>query len=104
MIDANRILMFSQSMFNASAFSISSIISSVSSGRCLAKSPCVNALSFFFGAPVDLPPCILQRPFAIAQFLQGFPVRFDLAPHLFGPRGCFVSMLFLLSQIGRAHV
>src|SRR5690625_2246340 len=67
------------------------------------KSPCVNALSFFLGAPVDLPPCILQRPFAIAQFLQGFPVRFDLAPHLFGPRGCFVSTLFLLSLKIKKH-
>ena len=28
--------------------------------------PCLRALELPIGAPVDLPPCILQRPFAIA--------------------------------------
>src|SRR5690625_736050 len=60
------------------------MISNVSPGRYLANKPCVLALLFFFifsgGAPVDLPPCIRQRPFGIAQFLQVPPSRV-LAPH-----------------------
>src|SRR5690625_726131 len=62
------------------------MISNVSSGRYLANNPCVLALLFFFifsgGAPVDLPPCIRQRPFGIAQFLHDFPLLV-LAPQRF---------------------
>jgi hypothetical protein len=32
------------------------------------------------GLPVDLPPCILQRPFFIAYPRQGFPVVLQWAP------------------------
>lgn len=39
------------------------------------------------GLPVDLPPCILQRPFFIAYPRQGFPVVLQCAPQ----RGCKAS-------------
>ena len=37
---------------------------------------------FFGEAPVDFPPCIRQRPLAIALFLHGFPLLV-LAPQKF---------------------
>src|SRR5690625_3144357 len=76
-IDANCILIFIQRISIGSMFSTSFIISIVSLGKYLENNPCFLALAFFFifsgGAPVDLPPCILQRPFAIAFPLHGFP-------------------------------
>ena len=35
---------------------------------------------WMIGLPVDLPPCILQRPFFIAYPRQGFPVVLQRAP------------------------
>src|SRR5690625_5379649 len=71
-----------------------SIISSVSSGKYLANKPCFLAFLFFLGGPVDLPPCIRQRPFAIAPFLHGVPALV-FAPHNSRPffaRGRFVFL------------
>src|SRR5690625_4768875 len=82
MMDANCILILVHKISNGLISLIPSIISSVSFGRYFANKPCVLALLFFLGGPVELPPCIRQRPLAIAYALHGFPVRV-LAPHLF---------------------
>src|SRR5690625_1559408 len=86
MIEANCILMFMCNIFNGSISPISLTISSVSFGRYFANSPCLKLFLFFLifsgGAPVDLPPCMRQRPFFIAQFLH-LPPFLVLAPHLF---------------------
>ncbi len=42
---------------------------------CAAYRPCSSAFLFPFGAPGELPPCILQRPFGMAGPWQGRPPR-----------------------------
>src|SRR5690625_2370455 len=78
--------MFVHKISNGLISLILSMISSVSFGRYLANKPCFIAFCFPFifsgGAPVDLPPCIRQRPLGIAQFLHVFPLRV-LAPQRF---------------------
>src|SRR5690625_2131539 len=84
MIEANCICIFVHNISSGLISFILSIISSVSSGKYFANKPCFILFLFFLVGPVDLPPCIRQRPFAIAPFLHGVPALV-LAPHNFRP-------------------
>ncbi len=46
------------------------------------RPPCFKAFWLPFGAPGDDPPCIRQRPLAIAGDRHGFPLRV-FAPQAF---------------------
>src|SRR5262245_1665339 len=50
--------------------------------RLCSIAPGLRAFLFPCGAPVDLPPCILHRPLAIAGDWQGLPILFVRARHL----------------------
>src|SRR5690625_7429654 len=113
MIEANCICILVHNISSGLISFILSIISSVSSGKYFANKPCFILFLFFLGGPVDLPPCIRQRPFAIAPFLHGVPALV-FAPHNSRPffaRGRFVfldiyintTVLICILSMKKAH-
>jgi len=48
---------------------------------CFVRAALMRSMLSAVLAPVDMPPCILHRPFGIAADRQGVPLRV-LAPHL----------------------